>query len=99
MCTHGHNTHDTSTAAPKPYMTCREVLDFLMAYLDGELTREQEYEFERHMAVCPSCVNYLSSYKQTVRMGKAAFSDPEDPAAESVPEGLLAAIRKARGHK
>ena len=99
MCTHEHAPHRSNTTAAKPYMTCREVLDFLMAYLDGELTREQEYEFERHMAVCPSCVNYLSSYKQTVRMGKAAFTNLDDSAAESVPDGLLAAIRKARGRQ
>ena len=77
-------------------MTCREVLDFVMAYLDGELTPDQRYEFERHLGVCPSCVNYLESYKATVRMGKAAMQDLDQPAAGSVPEGLIRAIREAR---
>jgi len=67
-----------------------------MAYLDEELSAEQRYEFERHLKVCPSCVNYLESYKATVRMGKAAMHDPDEPASGTVPEGLIRAIREAR---
>jgi len=88
------------TSSPKPanrpYMTCREVLDFLMAYLDEQLTPDQRHEFERHLGVCPSCVNYLESYKATVKLGKAAMHDLDEPAMGSVPEGLIRAIREAR---
>jgi anti-sigma factor RsiW len=80
----------------KPYITCREVLDFIMAYLDGELTPDQKHEFERHLGVCPSCVNYLDSYKATIKLGKAAMEKPDEPATGSVPEGLIRAIREAR---
>jgi anti-sigma factor RsiW len=92
----------TSPAAfgtPKPYMTCKEVIDFIMAYLDGELAPEQRHEFERHLKVCPSCVNYLDSYKQTVRLGKAAMRNPDEPAVGSVPEALIRAIREARSRR
>lgn len=89
-------TPDTSR---RPYITCREVLDFVMAYLDGELTPEQKHEFERHLAVCPSCVNYLETYKATVRLGKQAMHNPDEPATGNVPEGLIKAIREARRHQ
>lgn len=79
-----------------PYITCREVLDFIMAYLDGELTPDQRHEFERHLGVCPSCVNYLNSYKATVKLGKAAMQNLDEPATGSMPEGLIRAIREAR---
>lgn len=82
--------------ARKPYITCREALDFIMAYLDGELTPDQRHEFERHLGVCPSCVNYLNSYKATVTLGKAAMQHLDEPATGSVPEGLIRAIREAR---
>lgn len=85
----------STTHPDKPYITCREVLDFLMAYLDGELTPEQLHEFERHLRVCPSCVNYLESYKETIRLGKAAMQDLDAPPDASVPEGLVRAIRQA----
>jgi anti-sigma factor RsiW len=79
-----------------PYITCREVLDFIMAYLDGELTPDQKHEFERHLGVCPSCVNYLDSYKATIDLGKTAMQNLDEPATGSVPEGLIRAIREAR---
>ena len=89
-------TSPPAPKAPKPYMTCKEVIDFIMAYLDAELSPEQRHEFERHLKVCPSCVNYLESYKTTVSMGKAAMQDPDEPATGTVPEGLIRAIREAR---
>ena len=79
-----------------PYITCREQLDFVMAYLDGELTPEQRLQFERHLSVCPSCVNYLTSYQATVELGKAAMQNPDGPAPEPLPEELIRAIREAR---
>ena len=84
------------TPQPRPYLTCREVLDFLMDYVDGVLPQDQRGEFDRHLAVCPSCVNYLDSYKTAVRLGKAAMLDPDQPAEKAVPEALVRAIREAR---
>lgn len=76
-------------------MTCREVIEFLMAYLDGEVSPAQRAEFERHLAVCPSCMRYMKQYMETVKLGKAAFTG-DSPAAGAVPEGLIQAILAAR---
>jgi anti-sigma factor RsiW len=53
-------------------------------------------EFERHLAVCPSCVNYLQTYRDTIALGKAAFEDPDGPAEEFAPEELVSAVLRAR---
>jgi len=88
----------TSNPEPQvaPYITCREVIDFIMAYLEGELTPTQRHEFERHLGVCPSCVNYVNSYKATVKIGRAAMQTPDETTSGSVPEGLIRAIHEAR---
>jgi anti-sigma factor RsiW len=78
-----------------PYLPCREVLDFLYLYLAEELPPEERAEFDRHLGVCPSCVNYVESYRQTIALGRAAFPAALD-SAEPVPEELVAAIRSAR---
>ena len=52
-------------------MTCREFVDFLMAYLEGELPASQRDAFDAHMRVCVSCVHYLEGYRETVRLGRA----------------------------
>ena len=78
-------------------MTCRQLVDFLMAYLDGDLPEDQRAHFERHLSACPACVVYMNSYVETVRMGKVACSAPDGPIPGDVPEELVRAILAARG--
>lgn len=77
-------------------LTCRDVIEFVMAYLDGELSPDERRRFESHLHVCPSCVNYLNSYKVTVQLGKAVMKNLDDPAEGRVPPDMLKAIREAR---
>jgi anti-sigma factor RsiW len=80
----------------RPYLPCREILDFLYLYLSGELPEEEMAEFERHLGVCPSCVNYIETYRQTIALGRAAFRDPEELERTGIPDELVVAIRAAR---
>jgi anti-sigma factor RsiW len=75
-------------------MTCREAIDFILQYLDGELPADVRAEFDRHLAICESCVAYLDSYKETVRMEKTAYAAAP---ANALPEELVQAILAARG--
>jgi anti-sigma factor RsiW len=79
-----------------PYITCRELIEFLHLYLDGELPPERVAEFERHLSVCDSCVNYLATYRETIALGKAACEDLDSPVGADVPEELVAVILSAR---
>ena len=82
----------------KPLITCKEMNDFLMDYVEGALPDSQRTEFHRHLAHCPSCVQYVETYKTTIAAGKAAFCDPNQPdkLPEAVPESLISAILAAR---
>jgi len=51
---------------------------------------------EGHLEVCPDCVNYLDSYRQTVRIAKEAFAQEEDAVTAGVPEELVTAVLRAR---
>lgn len=77
-------------------MTCREFADFMMDYLAGELPSESRESFERHLAICQNCRNYLAGYQETVRLGKRAFEDGEKPLPSDVPDDLVKAILSAR---
>lgn len=77
----------------KPYIPCEEVITFLWAYLEGELPPEKAFEFERHLAVCPSCVNYIETYKKTVELSQGV------PDTAEMPEDLLRAVMAARREK
>jgi anti-sigma factor RsiW len=77
-------------------MTCRELADFIMDYVNGELPGEVKSAFEKHLAVCPNCVNYLATYRTTVDLSRRAFeADDGDPTLQ-MPEELIRAILDAR---
>ena len=77
-------------------MTCRELIEFLHDYLSGELPEAERVEFERHLGLCVACRNYLQTYEQTIRLGKAACAGPHPP---PMPEELVAAILAARARR
>jgi anti-sigma factor RsiW len=69
-----------------------------MEYLNGELAPAEHAEFEAHLAECPWCVAYLQTYRDTIRLGKAAFA-AADALPADVPEELVQAILAVRGQK
>lgn len=77
-------------------LTCRELIEFLMDYVEDALAPDERASFDAHLAVCPDCVRYLDGYRATVRAGRAAFAEPEAPVPDEVPEALVAAILRAR---
>jgi anti-sigma factor RsiW len=77
-------------------LTCRDVVAFLMDYLDESLEPLQRAEFEAHLAACDECVAYLRRYEQTTRLGRAAFEEPDAAAEAHVPRRLVEAILAAR---
>jgi anti-sigma factor RsiW len=76
-------------------LNCRELIEFLSAYLDEELPGEERSAFERHLAVCPYCRDYLATYRQTIHLGKRALA-AEAESLEQVPQELIRAILAAR---
>lgn len=77
-------------------MTCREFAEFLGAYFSGDLQPDVRSAFERHVSRCENCERYLAGYKETIKLGKAAFADVDDAPPENVPTDLVAAILAAR---
>ena len=82
--------------------TCREVHEFLMAWLDGELEPAIGERFEAHIAACPCCKHYIDSYQQSIKLGRSAYeptNECEDEFAEEhppLPADLIKAVLAAR---
>lgn len=83
----------------RPLLTCKQLIDFLDGYVDGDLSPDERAEFDRHLALCPPCVAYLDGYRETVRLGRSALASGEDAAPEDVPEALVTAILAARARR
>ena len=76
-------------------ITCRELIEFLAAYLDGKLPVEERVRFDAHLSVCPDCVDYLATYRKTIHLGKRALA-AEAEVVEDLPATLVDAILAAR---
>jgi anti-sigma factor RsiW len=70
-------------------ITCRQLIAFIAAYVEGELDDASTIDFERHLHLCPSCRAYLATYRQTITLAAALATDE---AAEDVPEELVQTI-------
>jgi anti-sigma factor RsiW len=79
------------------WITCREFVDFLDDYLAGALPPDRQEEFNNHLSGCPSCVVYLQTYQESIRLGRAALVRSEEPVPDSVPEELIRIILAQRG--
>jgi len=79
-------------------MTCQEVVEFLMAYLDAELPGVEREVFEEPLHLCPPCQAYLDTYRDAVEMGRRACGEPEaiEPAPDELIDAILAARQRAR---
>jgi hypothetical protein len=77
-------------------MTCRDVVEFLDRFCEGELTPLERMRFRFHLSLCRNCRRYLSTYRKTIRLSKEAFGDLNQPPPVEIPEGLVQAILEAK---
>jgi anti-sigma factor RsiW len=75
-------------------ITCQEVIEYLMAYVNNELSVDERQAMDAHLQVCPACVSFLKTYRQTLEFEATAFNQPE--IEEAIPEDLIQAILSAR---
>ena len=57
-------------------LVCQQVVELVSDYLEGTLSRVERRRFERHLAGCPHCTEYLAQMRETIRL--AGRLVPED---------------------
>jgi len=71
--------------------TCREVVELVTDYLEGQMAPGDRERFEMHLAICDPCVTYLEQIRLTI--GAAGSLDgsqiPDDQRTK-----LIAAFRE-----
>lgn len=76
-------------------LSCKDVNEFLMDYLDGTLPEEMRRRFEKHIENCDQCRAYLEQYQATASVIGEAGELPGEPPEELV-ENTLAFLKKHR---
>jgi anti-sigma factor RsiW len=77
-------------------VTCREFAEFMMDYLSGDLPADVRTRFDDHLTRCTNCRRYLTSYEETMKLGKHAFENESAELPADVPDELVKAILAAR---
>lgn len=77
-------------------LRCDTCIDFLLEYLDNQLSEDQRFAFDSHIAYCRDCETYLRNYRAAMNLASnvTCFVAPDADA----PEALIQAILKARRH-
>jgi anti-sigma factor RsiW len=57
-------------------MECKEMLEKLSEYIDGELDPKLCQDLEKHMADCNPCLIFVNTLKKTISLFKYASSEP-----------------------
>jgi anti-sigma factor RsiW len=49
-------------------LACDEVVELVSDYIEGALSSGARRRFERHLAGCPNCTEYLAQMRETIRL-------------------------------
>ena len=77
-------------------MKCRELADFLLDYVSGELPDDSRAHFELHLQRCRNCHEYLLQYESTIKAGRIACGEASDELPDDIPDDLVKAVMAAR---
>lgn len=77
-------------------MTCKEFIDRLLDFTEGDLDTEARRLCREHAGLCRDCADYLSGYEATAELCRESVRG-EDEAVPELPEDLVTSILKAAG--
>ena len=60
-------------------LVCRQAVSLMTDYLDGALSSSDARRFERHLADCPNCSEYLKQLRVTIGLSARTDTEPLDP--------------------
>jgi anti-sigma factor RsiW len=72
------------------HLSCRELVELVTAYLEGELPAGARKRFEAHLSQCDGCSVYLEQMRTTIRLSGMLGVEDVSPEAE---QALLRAFR------
>ena len=75
-------------------ITCKELCEFLIDFVSGELPPEHRAKIEQHLGKCPPCVAYFESYQLTIKLTRKL---PCAPPPQQLIDRLRAALEEIKG--
>lgn len=60
-------------------LVCQQAIELVTDYLEGALSRRDHDRFERHLARCPHCTEYLAQMRVTIELSGRITPDDLTP--------------------
>lgn len=80
----------------KEDISCKELIELIVDYLEGNLDPEASKEFDFHIKDCIDCYAFLNTYKKTVSLSAQL---PCEDIPEELRIRLTAFLEKKKGTK
>jgi anti-sigma factor RsiW len=74
-------------------ISCREIVELMTDYLEARLSDEDRLVFERHIAQCSPCRDYLAQLRMTIKHVGELHTPDEADILPATREALLEAFR------
>jgi anti-sigma factor RsiW len=70
-------------------LTCKELVELVTEYLEGTLPGPERRRFDKHIAGCGACTNYLEQMRQTIQSCARLTEETIPPEAKEELLGLF----------
>jgi anti-sigma factor RsiW len=77
-------------------LTCKEFVEVVSDYLDGDLSPDERGRIDAHLATCRGCRAYLQQMRLTVRLIGTLRDEPGEPVSDETKERLQSLYRAWR---
>ena len=68
---------------PRRDVVCREAVELVTDYLEDALSQAQRRRFEKHLASCPDCPEYLAQMRVVIALAGGVTPDDLTPRVQS----------------
>jgi hypothetical protein len=86
-------TQGTAAWGTQTVISCNELIEFCMDYIEGELPPDEELGFRRHLSQCTDCVNFFETYRKTPEVSREALSTEIPASVKESVRNFLASRR------
>jgi len=74
-------------------INCQQLIDYCFDYLEGELPEDEQSKFRQHLGLCPDCVCFFETYRDTPKLSREALATQMPSSVKALVRAFLRDLR------